>query len=312
VLGAVAATAFSCHPQPGLGSITLQRRGALHVVDLATCRDRVRPGRLPQPAGLVSPDGRSRATVRATADWWTIVVTRDGRSRELYRVSRHYHVVSEDKGPIELLRWSGDGRWLFFVIDPDGSGSIQADGLTLRVISARGGPIVRLPRMLVYPDYLGWCSGRLVFSAGGDRVATDRKRLLVASPPRWNPRPLVPGTRRVWGALVCAPNGRSLVVQGQRQSSNPSFFATHWALWRVGLDGSRQRLTSPPRGFADESPRFSRDGRVLLFVRIRKGNGNLYALRGGRVAGPILFFGNNTGFYGHHDWWQTAAWSLSR
>ena len=103
--------------------------------------------------------------------------------REIYRVSRHYRVVTDDAGPIELLRWSGDGRWLFFAIDPDGSGSLQADGLTLRVISASGGRVIRLPRMLMYRDYLTWCGGRLVFTAGGDRVATNHKRLLAAAPP---------------------------------------------------------------------------------------------------------------------------------
>jgi dipeptidyl aminopeptidase/acylaminoacyl peptidase len=257
---------------------------------------------------LTSPDGRRRAIVRTSKDWWTLVV--DGR--EIYRVTRHYRVVNDNDGPIELLRWSGDGRWIFFVIDPDGSGSIQADGLTLRVISADGGRVVKIARMLVYRDYLTWCGGRFVFSAGGDRVATDRKRLLVASPPKWRPRQLVPGTSRVWGSLVCAPDGRSLVAQSQGQSSNPSFFATRWALWRVGLDGSLLRLTTLPRGSADESPVFSRHGDVLLFVRMRKGNGWLYALRHGRVTGPLLFLGNNMGYYGHHDWWQTAAWSLAR
>jgi len=166
--------------------------------------------------------------------------------------------------------------------------------------------------MLVYRDYLASCGGRLVFTAGGDRVATDRKRLLVASPPKWRPHPLVPGTRHVFGSVACAPDGRSVVVQAQGQSTNPSFFATHWALWRVGLDGTERRLTSPPRGSADESPRLSKDGRVLLFVRTRKGNGHLYALRGTRLTGPLLYLGNNIGFYGHHDWWQAAAWSLVR
>jgi hypothetical protein len=135
---------------------------------------------------------------------------------------------------------------------------------------------------------------------------------MVASPPAWRPRPLVPGTSRVWGSLVCAPAGRSLVAQSQGQSTNPSFFATHWALWRVRRDGSLARLTSPPRGYADESPLFSRKGEVLLFVRQRQGNGQLYTLRHGRVVGPLLDLGNNIGYYGHHDWWQTAAWSLAR
>jgi hypothetical protein len=314
VAAAVASAAvFSCRPEPGLGQITLQRRGALHVVDLATCREAVRPGRLvASRSTLISPDGRRRAVVRTSRDWWKIVVTERGRSREVYRVTRHYHVVSDDAGPIELLRWSGDGRWIFFVIDPDGSGSIQADGLQLRVVSTGGGQATRLARMLVYGDYLTWCGGRLVFTAGTDRVATNHKRLLVASPPLWRARPLVRAPRRAWGSLACASSGRWLVAQSQRQSSDPRFFSTHWALWRVGLDGSLRRLTSPPRGSADESPRFSRTGNVLLFVRMRRGNGMLYALRGTRTVGPLLFLGNNIGYYGHHDWWLTAEWSLAR
>jgi hypothetical protein len=227
-------------------------------------------------------------------------------------VSRHYRVVTDDTGPIELLGASSDGRWLFFVIDPDGSGSVQADGLTLRVIRSDGGRVTRIARMLVYRDYLAWCGGRLVFTGGGDRVATNHKRLLVAEPPSWRPRPLVPGTGRAWGSVVCSPDGTSVVVQSQAQSSNPSFFATHWSLLSVGLDGVVNRLTSPPAGSADESPVFSRSGDALLFVRTHRGNGRLYALRRRRVVGPLLFLGNNSGYYGHHDWWATAAWSLAR
>jgi hypothetical protein len=37
----------------------------------------------------------------------------------------------------------------------------------------------------------------------------------------------------------------------------------------------------------------------------------LYAWRHGRVVGPLLFLGNSLGYYGHHDWWQAAAWSLA-
>jgi dipeptidyl aminopeptidase/acylaminoacyl peptidase len=294
-------TEVLCHPTPGLGSLTLERRGALHSVDLATCHERTRPGRLSRRA----PAG---ASVRTTKNWWSIVV----RGRTIYRVSRHYRVVSADKGPIELLGASRDGRWLFFVIDPDGSGSIQADGLSLRVISVDGGRVVKLPRMLVYRDYLASCGGRLVFTAGIDRVATNRKRLMVASPPSWRPHRLVPDTGRAWGSLVCSPDGRSVVVQSQAQSNNPAFFATHWSLWRVGLDGTTRRLTSPPQGSTDESPRFSRDGTSMLFVRSRKGNGRLYALRHGTITGPLLSLGNDIGYYGHHDWWLTAAWSLAR
>ena len=260
----------------------------------------------------MSPDGRKRATVRTSKDWWTLVVIANGRSREIYRVTRHYRVVNDDAGPIELLDWSGDSRWIFFVIDPDGSGSIQADGLMLRAISAQGGRAVRIARMLVYRDYLTWCGGRLVFTAGIDRVATNRKRLLEASPPGWRPRRLAPDSRLSFGSVACSPTGRWLVAQSQRSSGNANFFATHWALWRVGLDGTMRRLTAPPPGSADESPRFSRDGKALLFVRMRRGNGELYVRRAGRTIGPLLFLGNSIGYYGHHDWWLTTDWSLGR
>jgi hypothetical protein len=103
--------------------------------------------------------------------------------------------------------------------------------------------------------------------------------------------------------LVCARDGRSVVVQSQAESDNPSFFATRWSLWRVGLDGSTHRLTSPPSGYADESPRLAPDGRTLLFVRSRKGIGALYALRGQKLFGPLLSLGYNLGFYGHQGWW---------
>lgn len=254
-----------------------------------------------------SGQGRS-----ATQTIW-VKDRRTGRSHPLFSETQYYKTIGpgETPGPIVLRGWSGDERWIFFFIDPGGSASIAADGLTVRVVSVEGGRPRKLAKMLLYADYLAWCGNRLVFSAGIDRVATNHKRLLVASPPRWRPRSLVDDRTRAWGSLACAPNRRWLVAQSQRQSSNPNFFATRWALWRVGLDGSHRRLTSPPRGYADESPRFSRRGDVLLFVRTRKGNGMLYALRDRRVTGPLLFLGSSIGYYGHHDWWQSAAWSLA-
>src|SRR5712691_1367350 len=145
-----------------------------------------------------------------------------------------------------LLGISGDYNWVFFMIDPGGSGSIAADGLTLRVVSTGHSRAIRIARMLPYADYLTWCGRKLVMTAGSWRVATDRKRLLVASPPNWRPRRLVAMPNRSWGSLACSPGRASLVVQSQTRSDVPNFFATHWALWRVGLDGSTRRLTSPP------------------------------------------------------------------
>ena len=324
VATAAVAAALACRPEPGLGSITLVRGVKVHVVDLATCRERVRArgaGKTPRFGGpIVSRDGRWQAAVRSSGKGkrakQTIWVTdrRSAGAHPVFSETQSYKRIGpgETPGPIVLLGWSGDDRWIFFTVDPGGSGSIAADGLTLRVVSARGGRPAKLARMLPYRDHLAWCGERLVLTGGGDRVATHGKRLLVAAPPDWHPRPLVDPPARAWGSLACAADGRSVVAQSQRRSDNPSFFATRWSLWRVAFDGSLRRLTSPPRGFADESPRFSRDGRVLAFVRSRRGVGALYALRRGHVVGPVLSLGYSLGYYGHQNWWQTVDWSLGR
>jgi hypothetical protein len=337
IASAIAATtAFACRPEAGLGSIGLARHGKFHVVDLGTCHDRVlvrtgegritfrpdgRPHVVPfsRSGRLVTPDGTMSAEVRSsgrgkTAKQTIWVTNRDtGTSRPVFSETQHYKTIGpgETPGPIDLLAVSADHAWVFFVIDPGGSASIAADGLTLRVVSTRDGRVVRIVRMLPYRDYLSWCGGTLVITAGGWRVATDRKRLLVASPPAWRPRPLVAARGRSWGSLACAPGRRWLVAQSQAESASPNFFATHWGLWRVGLDGSARRLTSPPAGFTDESPRFSRAGRTVLFIRSRRGNGKLYALRSTRVSGPLLSLGYSLGYYGHQNWWFDADWSAA-
>lgn len=262
---------------------------------------------------LVSPDGRLAATVvsqRAGQQGAQQIVVRDrrtGSTRAVYSVRESYRrVPAGAPGPIILFRWSGDSRWIFFAIDPMGSNSIAADGLLVQAVPARGGRPRRLAVMLGYPDYIAWCGGRLVFTGGGNRLATANKRLLVAAPPLWRARRLVDMPRRAWGSLVCSPNGRSVVVQSQVESLDYDFAHTKWALWRVGLDGSARQLTSPPRGRSDESPRFSRNGRSLMFVRSERGRGRLFTLTSGRLAGPLRSLGYRVGYYGHRSWWSAT------
>jgi len=45
---------------------------------------------------------------------------------------------------------------------------------------------------------------------------------------------------------------------------------------------------------------------TVLLVRSRKGVGKLYALRRGKLVGPLL----SLGYYGHQTWWQSMDWSL--
>jgi hypothetical protein len=308
----VAAAALGCSPQPGLGSVAYVRSGALHVLDVASCRDRVlvrrgahgpvrfvhghvELGRRAAAAAVRSPNGKLVATASAKG------VIRVG-GRVVYR--------ARPRWPILVLRWSPDSRWLLFTVDPWGSASLAADGLVLRIVPAAGGRARTIGTALGDADYTTWCGRTLVATLGRDRIATHDKRLVAASAPDWRPRPLVSAQDLAWGSLTCAPDGRRVAVLSQRASNDANFFSKRWQLWQVGLDGSRRLLDAPPAGFADESPRWSRDGRAVLFVRVHRGSGRLFAWRDGRVSGPLAPVGYRLGYYGHADWWQSMAWSL--
>jgi WD40-like Beta Propeller Repeat len=294
VVALALAAAFAlggCPHDASLGTVRYARGALLHEISLADCRDRV-VGAAPRP----TQPAVGGVVVRQRALW----LRRGKRLVPLTRPLPMLDGLTRTPSPVTV---SPDRRWLVWRASPN-SASISSDGLPLYVTRLEPGGRTRLlaARALAYDDYLTWCGANLVYVSGGDRVATHNKRLLAARPPDWRPRPLWRDSRRTFGSVACAPDGRSAAVLSQRASANPSFFATRWQLWRVGLDGSRRLLDRPPAGFADESPRWSPDGRSLLFVRERNGHGTLMLWRDGRVTGPIADLGYSLGYYGHHDW----------
>jgi hypothetical protein len=301
VLAAVGAAAvLGCTPHPGLGAVTYIRSAEQHVLDLATCRDTAGPApKRPHPLRLPG------LTVRVQRHGQTGSQTIVFRGRAALTVHESYTSIPGGvPGPIVLIGVSPDGRWILYGIDPQSSESIAADGLTVRAVRSAGGPTRVVASGLLNGDYRDWCGGTLVMTAGGDRIATHHKHLIATRPPGWHARTLVHAPGRAWGSLACAPDHRSVVVQSQRDSTSYDLSRTHWALWRVDLDGSATQLTRPPAGYADESPHFA--GGVLYFVRSRKGVGSLYALRDGRLVGPLVSLGENDGYYGHHAWPYTV------
>jgi WD40-like Beta Propeller Repeat len=295
----IAAVAVSC---PRIhGAVEYTRAGNVHVLSLATCTDRARsaPTPLPRTAVVRSANGR-RAWIRATPSEQAIVV--DGRAVLRVHEDRS-RVPGGVPGPLGLVTFSPDGRWLFYAVDPMSSASIAADGRVVRVLDVRTGKTRPVALMLLSDDYWTWCGSTLVLTAGGNRLATTNKRLVTARAPGWRPRPLWRDPGRAFGSVACAPDGKSVAVLSQReQHVNWSFFATRWQLWRVGLAGSHTLLDQPPAGYADESPAWSPDGRSLVFVRERKGYGTLELVHDGKVFGPLAKLGYSLGYYGHHDW----------
>ena len=306
-----------CPDDASLGSLRFTRGVNEHVVPLATCTDRIAGKAQPSSSlPLRSPDGDLAATIKATgsgrAAKQTIWIADDRahRNRPVFSETEYYEQIGpgDTPGPIELLRFSTDDQWIFFTIDPGGSSSIAADGLVLRVVSTAGGRVHNLGVALAYPDYLAWCGGRLVYIGGSDRVAIHAKRLLVAAPPSWLPRALWRDRSRSFASPSCAPGEDAVAVLSQRSSVDANFFATRWRLWRIDLGGSRKLLDTPPTGWADEAPQWSRDGRSLLFVRERNGYGQVMLLRDGQLYGPLAKVGYSLGYYGHHDW--RLRWSV--
>ncbi len=284
---------LACTPPPGLGTIAIQRSAIVRVVDLATCRTTTE-----RPA---KPTGGPSVVVHRSGKSGTQSIVFRGRT--VLTVHESYaRILGGTPGPIELFGTTPDHRWVLYAIDPMNSASLAADGLTLEAVSVATGRKRIVAAGLLADDYRAWCGGRLVMTAGGDRIATHNKRLIVTGPPAWHTRLLVRAASRAFGSLACAPDAKSVIVLSQPATGLNDNVRSSWSLWRVGLNGAQLRLTSPPRGYSDDAPRVSPDGRTIYFVRSRRNIGELYALQAGKRFGPLLALGAGGNYYGHRQW----------
>ncbi len=249
---------------------------------------------------------------RAEQEIWVVTLATGARRRLL-------HVPRRELGPPEVLGWSPDSRYVLFWLDAQNSASLEADGFPLEAIPARGGrPRAVVPFILGYDDYRTWCGSTLVVAAGGDRVSTHGKSIVAATPPRWMRRDLSRDRPRSWISPACSPDGAWVAAAaGPDTGLNESFVRPWRSIWLLAADGStRRRLTEPPRGMTDESPRWSRDGHSVLFVRTRSKTpfrGSLYLVRlDGSLAGPIAQLGTSPPYYGDYGWAVGTDWFQPR
>jgi hypothetical protein len=285
----------ACTPHPGYGTVSFERRpGILRTVDLETCRTSTVAKRVVIPTLTVSS---TRSGKRGTQ-------TIRYRGKAVYTVHERYdRMPGGTPGPVMLEGMSPDRRWALFAIDPMSSESLAADGLRLEAVPVAGGRPRTVASGLLSDDYRTWCGGKLVMTAGGDRLAGHHKWLIATGPPTWRARVLVHDPRRTWGALACA--GNSVVVQSARDVGPNDNSQPDWSLSRVRLaDAKATVLDTPPRGYSDDSPRVARDGRIL-FIRSHRAQGVLFALG----VGPLLDVGTDDGYYGHRAW-AFVSWSL--
>jgi len=229
-------------------------------------------------------------------------------------------VITRPGEPVVFAGFSPDGRWLLFWPDELCSASIAADGMPLEAVRVSGGkPVTAVKHMLLYPDFLSWCGRRLIAAAGPNRETNTESELVQTGPPAWRQRTIRRAGPLSWVSPSCAPSGRLLAAAAGPNNAPVGFGQQHRSIWLLRPDGSPvRRLTSPPaRLLSDEAPRFSADGRWVMFVRTRlmffrtragwsgvsKNTIELAPTSGNGGVVPVIHFtSNDLSYYDHFDW----------
>lgn len=302
----------------------VNRRGQL-VRSRPAGRARVLAGGAPafaDPAG-VSPDG-----ARVATDNSGCIPTGFTLDTVAVRTGARHVALSSRSSLSSFAGWSADGRWLLYWARSMCSSSLSADGWPLDAVpsdgTAPGRPVRAVGHMLLFPDYLTWCGGRLIAASAPSRETQLGSRLVMTGAPAWHQRAFVPSMRLSWVSPDCAPSGSLVAAAAGPSSDHAGFGLQHRSLWLLTPTGKvLRRLTTPPADdLSDEAPRFSHDGRWILFVRtqvIAKGLSTssrdtlelVPAARVGPAATiPIaLFTSNDFSYYDHFSWPSEIAWS---
>jgi hypothetical protein len=266
----------------------------------------------------ISPDGRDAAVDLSrcgavTATELLTVDLRTGGVRTALRQTAEYAT---------LAGWSPDGHWLLYWPQSICSASLAADGSALYAVAAGGGghPVRAVAQTLLYPDFLAWCAGRLIAASTPDRETQLDGALMQSGPPSWRQRTIQKPRPLSWVSPSCSASGRWVVATAgaKRQIA---FGAEHRAVYLLRSDGALVRRLSQPGAadLSDEAPRFSRDGRWVLFVRSRvrtvgisaysQDTIELVQASGAGTALPLFSFkSGDFSYYDHFNWPTEIDW----
>ena len=264
------------------------------------------------PSGNVIAVDRSRCGTAVPTGELDLVDARTGaRSVPLKRAGEFF----------TLAGWSSDGAWLLFWAASQCSGSLDADGSPLYAVPAPGGSQVQIvPHMLLFDDFLSWCGRDLIAAAGPDRETNVGSKLVEVTSRVWRRRTIEPAHQLSWVSPSCAPNGRLLAAAAGPNHSPGPFGLEHRSIWLLRVGGRVvRRLTLPPApDLSDEAPRFSRDGRWIVFVRTQvvpvdssRDVIELVRASGGPTVPVADFTSDDFSFYDHFRWPYEIAWSDS-
>ncbi len=283
-----------------------------------------RPGQTPQS---LLPNGWGANSI-ATARDGTIAVSRiaggASESASIWTLSASHPLPAlayrapRGTQELQLAQFAPGEKALAFWVNRYGSASLAEDGLPLQLIRlGHRGPVTLSTLSPVRQNAVTTCGDRIVFVTGGGREATLNKRLASAyAIDGWQPGSLTAGSRSA-ASPSCAPEGRLLATatgpnrqwHAGEERRSIELFPTH--------NGTRIRLTIPPPGASDESPRITGGGRWVLFIRSKltqagaTGSGFLARTGkpGSRPIGPLFTTGPASDYYGSYNWTETVAFT---
>lgn len=267
----------------------------------------------------ISPDGRyaavdiSRCGRAASAELATVDL-RTGAVRTALRRRGEFYT---------LAGWSPDARWLLYWPQSMCSASLAADGYPLYAVASGGGgrPVRAVAQMLLFPDFLSWCGGRLIAASTPSRETQLDSKLVQTGPPEWRQRTIDHPRSLSWVSPSCSASGRWLVAAAGRNSQNARFGAQDRSVYLLRPAGAvvRRLAQAGPADVSDEAPRFSRNGRWVLFVhtRVAIAGSSAYSrdtvelMRASGAGGviPVLSFtSTDFSYYDHFDWPAETDW----
>ncbi len=202
---------------------------------------------------------------------------------------------------------------ILFRLDPGGSSSLAADGLTVYLLRAPGARPAALATAVGFSVALG-ARGAFALTGGPDRYATLTKDVERCSTPaaRCTPIPAVLG--RISFDPAFSPDGATLAYVQAPPTSQGDFaqrhvvawYATH-TLWTLTPGGAPHEI---PGARGASTPTWSRDGRTLLYAAadalwLVPASG---ATAPTRIAGPLFDPGSWPSSWFQVDWQGQFAW----
>ncbi len=277
-----------------------------------------------EPGGKPSPllaEGSKAGGARWSPDGTMVATSLPDRILVVDAGTLEPRTVFTTTGPgPDVAGWSPDSRWVLFWGEPLVQHPRKAAGRALDAVPAAGGDWQNVwNEMLPFDDFVAPCGHGMAIAAGGHRLVSQGKQVLLTSPPSWRFHNATNDYLRSWAWPSCSPDGKWLAVTAMANRAEPRFPSGVRSMWVMATDGSPRQRMDPPDLGALEAPRWSADGRTLLVVQRTENDwgapGSLVLVQVSPKTGKRLQradlhidIGAAPGPGGHQGWDEISDW----